>query len=430
MLDSRIIRTVTGGRLRIGNAVKEPCNPLLSEDMPWEVRFDNLYPNVVYDADAAVWRLWYNPFIIDEVVSNTPPEDRKGITYQPGTREMGVCYAWSHDGITWHRPALGIFEFDGTGANNLVMRDTHGVGVYYDEADTDAARRYKAMHHTGVAWSPDGLRWISRECPEMDAIGDTHNNCIWCPERNVYVGMTRTWEGGQRIVARTESRDFRTWMKAEKVMEALPEERHRQTYSMPVFRYAGVYLGLVSLLNTEDDTVDCELAWSPDTVTWERVCPGQPLIPRGEPGAFDWGCIYAAVSPVNDSEAMRLYYCGSDDTHGSWRGAALGLARLPVDGFAGIAPPDPTRPAVIETTSVLCTGKHLTVSAGAAGGRVRAEVVGHPELSLDASTGLSENTSDGTITWRGINLENLKGEKVTLRFELDSATIYAFGFRE
>ena len=26
------------------------------------------------------------------------------------------------------------------------------------------------------------------------------------------------------------------------------------------------------MFNTETDLVDCELAWSPDTVQWQRVC--------------------------------------------------------------------------------------------------------------------------------------------------------------
>jgi len=43
---------------------------------------------------------------------------------------------------------------------------------------------------------------------------------------------------------------------------------------MPVFRYANIYLGLAMIFNARTDLVDCELAWSPDTVHWHRVCPG------------------------------------------------------------------------------------------------------------------------------------------------------------
>ena len=429
-LDSRVIARTENAVLRPAPVVKDPHNPLLCEDMRWEVRFDNLYANVVYDAAGRVWKLWYNPFIIDDVTTNTSPEEKASSPYKPAFREMGVCYAWSHDGITWHKPALGVFEFDGNRANNLVMRDVHGVGVTMDQHERDGRRRFRALHHTGTGWSRDGLRWQLRDCPEMEAVGDTHNNCLYVPQRNAWVGFTRTWDGGRRIVARTESTDFVTWTKAENVMEALPGERHRQTYAMPVFPYAGVYLGLVMLFNTEDDTVDCELAWSPDTVSWKRVCPGTPIIPRGEKGAFDWGCIYAALAPVNDGEHLRLYYGGSDDTHGAWRAGALGLARMRRDGFAGFAAVDRQSAAVVETAPVTCTGRKLVVSADAAAGSLKAAVVGEERLDEAACRPITENVTDGTVSWRDADLSHLIGKEIALRFTLENASLYSFGFAD
>ena len=46
------------------------------------------------------------------------------------------------------------------------------------------------------------------------------------------------------------------------MLRALPTEQWRQTYSMPVFRHANLYLGLLAMLNEDGDhdTVDCELA--------------------------------------------------------------------------------------------------------------------------------------------------------------------------
>ena len=90
------------------------------------------------------------------------------------------------------------------------------------------------------------------------------------------------------------------------------------------------------IINTDSDTVDCELTWSHDTVHWERVCLGTSLIPRGPKGSYDWGCIYAAAYPIFQGEEIRLYYSGGNDTHGSWRATGLGLARLRRDRFAGM----------------------------------------------------------------------------------------------
>ena len=252
---------------------------------------------------------------------------------------MGVCYAVSVDGIRWQKSDLGLIEFNGSTRNNLVMRDVHGVGVTLDPHDPDPAGRVNAFMEGGVARSPDGLRWSAMQpCPEIDARWDTHNNLFWDERHARYVGITRLWDGRQRTVGRTESEDFNTWTPAVEVLSALPGEPERQTYALIAFPYAQLYLGLLLMFNTETDLVDCELAWSRDTVQWQRVSPGTPLIERGEEGSFDWGCVYAAAYPFLKDGRLQLYYGGSDGPHTDWRAAYLGLATLRPDGFAGLTP--------------------------------------------------------------------------------------------
>jgi len=92
------------------------------------------------------------------------------------------------------------------------------------------------------------LRW-SEPIPfdGIEAPADTHNNALWTPEGNQYVGITRLWDPApnarERLVGRSTSPDFRRWTKALEILRALPEERPRQTYAMPVFPYGGLYLG-------------------------------------------------------------------------------------------------------------------------------------------------------------------------------------------
>ncbi|OHB76516.1 MAG: hypothetical protein A2W31_13560, partial [Planctomycetes bacterium RBG_16_64_10] len=338
LLDSRLHERLENVRLALGRVEKNSHNPLFIEDKPWEVRFDNLYANVLFDEAQQLYKCWYNPFIIDEVTSNTPPAEWQRVPYgyQPKTREMGLCYATSKDGLVWTKPELGLVDFNGDKKNNLVMRDIHGVGVWQDLRDAEAKQWFKAFMTGGVATSPDGLHWSEFvPCPEIEAQGDTHNNAFWDALTGKYVGITRLWQAGQRIVGRTESADYRHWTKAVEVLRGAPEEPHRQTYALLVFPCANVYLGLLMLFNTREDVVDCELAWSPDTVRWERICPGTPLIPRGRQGSWDNGCIYSAAYPILRGGELRLYYGGSDGPHTGFRAGGLGLATLRPDGFAG-----------------------------------------------------------------------------------------------
>jgi len=435
LLDSRIIERAKGLRLALGTVEKERRNPLFAEDKPWEPRFDNLYANVVFDEEEGIYKCWYSPFIIDERTTSTPREKRPSLNYlrvRPNRREMGVCYATSKDGIAWEKPKLGLVEFNGSTENNIVLRGPHGAGVMKDRRDPSLSRRYKMFfkrRHMSVAFSPDGLHW-SRPiaCPAMAARGDTHNNAFWAPELNRYVGITRLWKG-QRIVGRTESRDFVKWTKAVEVLRALPAERHRQTYAMPVFRYASVYLGLVMMINTDSDTVDCELAWSPDTVRWGRVCPGRSLIPRGLKGSYDWGCIYAAAYPVVLKDEIRIYYGGNNGKHTSWRDGFFCLARLRPDGFACMEPESPKAVGTILTRAVACVGKNLRVSADAAGGSLRVGVVGAKGLGLEDCEPVVANVTNGLVTWKGRpDLSELVGKPIQLRFELKAARLYTFSF--
>lgn len=431
LLDRRIIERAQNVRLAVGKVEKDPHNPLFVEDRLWEVRFDNLYANVRYDERERLYRCWYNPFIVCAATTYTSAEQRKSTPYRPGPeREMGVCYATSKDGIAWEKPALGLIEFDGSRQNNLVLRDVHGVGVYHDPHDSAPARRYKAFMTGGAATSPDGLVWERFACTEIEAVGDTHNNAFFDERSRSYVGFTRNWDRGQRLVARAESQDFRTWTKAREVMRALPEEPHRQTYALIAFPYAGIYLGLAMVLDTTRDTVDAELAWSPDSLMWERLCPGSPVIPRGERGSYDWGCIYAAAYPVIGERDMLLYYGGSDDTHGSWRKACLARARMRPDGFAGMIPTSRAAVGEIVTKPVVCAGRNLWINADVPpGGSVRAGVIGADGLGTEDCNPTALEVPDACVTWRnGIDLANFVGERICLVFEIRAAELYSFGF--
>jgi hypothetical protein len=427
LLDSRIVDRVENARLAVGQVTKHPRNPLFGEDRPWEARFDNLYANVIYDEQAGRYRCWYSPFIVDAAASATPRAERATTPYRPGRREMGVCYAESRDGLTWTKPALGLVEFQGSKANNLVLRGPHGVGILCDHHATDPQRRYKMLYAgLGVRFSPDGLRWSTEvRCP-LDALADTHNNAFWAPECGCYVGITRTWADGQRLVARIESPDFTHWTPAVEVLRGAPQS---QIYALPVFRVADVYLGLAMVLHRLGDRVDCELAWSPDTVHWQRIEPGTPLIPNAAMrGAYDSGCVYAALSPVFRPGEVRLYYGGSNGPHGGWRDGFFCLATLRPDGFAGYRPVDPARPAVVITRPVVCLAQPLRITADAAGGSVRVSLVDASGKPLAVGQPIGADVTDGPVTLPAGTLAALVGQPIALRIEFTRARVYAFSW--
>jgi len=436
LLDSRIIETVENAKLTLGKTVKSRHNPLMAEDKPWEKRFDNLYANVIYDHEDKLYKCWYSPFIVDNSASGMTLQQRRETRYRPPRgREMAICYAVSEDGIKWEKPELGLVEFEGSKQNNIVWRGPHGSGVFKDLREKDPARRYKAIFKGGrlsVAFSADGIHWGKAiPCPEVDVAGDTHNNALWAPTLGKYVGITRTWGKQGRQVARTESDDFLKWTKAEVVLEGV--DRGHQTYAMPVFFHGGVYLGLVAIIRTSEDRVHAELTWSPDTVTWHRICPDTPLIANSQKEmAYDWGCVYAGAYPVFLEDEIRIYYGGSDWHHGNWRNAFLCLATLRPDGFAGYEPVEGEKPARITTTPVVCAGDALRLSADVSEkGSVKVTLLDEQEKELAEGEPITRTATDAEVRWKeGFSLEPLKGHEIRLRFELRDSKLYSFSFRQ
>jgi hypothetical protein len=354
----------------------------------------------------------------------------------------GECYATSRDGLTWRKPVLNRVSFSGSRRNNLVTRRAHGPGFFFDARETDPSKRYKMFSRALVAgrsvmavgFSGDGVRWRICACEEIAARGDTHNNAFWAPTLGKYVGITRQWRpskktGLVRQVARTVSDDFVHWSKARVIFEGLDDDL--QIYSMPVCYHAGVYLGMATILRISTDRVWAELAWSADTVHWNRVDPGQPVIGNGpRRGDYDRGCVYPSA-PVFGDDEIRIYYFGDRGQHTDWRRGGLCLATLRPDGFAGYEPADRRKPAAITTQPLRVDPAALRVSTDVRrGGRVSVVVRDARSNMVAESQPVARTGSDTPIRWlpavRGANVWG----PVRLEFRLHNATLYSFSVAE
>jgi hypothetical protein len=447
LLDTRIVEDVQNAELTLGTVKKYSGNPLFGEDKPWETRFDNLYANIIYDDEEQIYKCWYSPFIVDHSSMGMALQQRKAVKYTaPSDREMAICYCMSRDGVTWDKPELGLVEYEGSEANNILWRgggDTkilqegpHGSGVFKDLQDPDPNRRYKAILKSeilSVAFSADGIHWgPAIACPEANSAGDTHNNAFWAPTLGKYVAITRQWgKPFGRQVAWTSSDDFVNWEKTQIVLEGL--DANQQPYAMPVFYHGGVYLGLVAIHDQDTDRVWAELTWSPDTRTWHRVLPGNPLIPNtGDEGDYDWGCVYPAANPIFLEDEIRLYYGASDGLHTSWRNGYLCMATLRPDGFAGYKASDVAESATVTTTPVFDGTASLRVSADIAdGGKLVVCVLGEEKQVLAESEPLAGTVSEAEVRWRDDSaLDAIRTKRARLQIAFKEATVYSFTLTE
>lgn len=141
-------------------------------------------------------------------------------------RRPYLCLARSRDGLKWEKPALGLVEFAGSRANNIVdfivsQPLIPAAAILHDPEERDPARRFKLAYEARydgqarfcVAYSPDGLHWTPSARnpvgPFFEMAGITKFNGLY------YVsgqdGSTNQQPFRARSLATFVSSDFETW---------------------------------------------------------------------------------------------------------------------------------------------------------------------------------------------------------------------------
>jgi hypothetical protein len=168
--DPAIVASSTNVTLRVNPPSRREL--VISRDRPWEAVI-SLFLTVMEDEGRL--RMWY--ICRDE--SNQPR----------------IACAESRDGVHWTKPDLGIAEYRGSTANNLVdLPDVSGC-VFRDSMAATPAERYvfvSDVRETGIFrfTSPDGFRWRCDPEPLMRFRADTQNITFWdaqdLPESDIY----------------------------------------------------------------------------------------------------------------------------------------------------------------------------------------------------------------------------------------------------
>ncbi|MBN2377450.1 MAG: hypothetical protein JXD22_13695 [Sedimentisphaerales bacterium] len=157
-IDDYLISSRSNLTRTLHQPVKDPRNPVLTPKGPWETN-PYLFGTVIYDKDLSLYRMWYMSYnSAKKVVDCTP-----------------VLYATSSDGVCWDKPNLGLFSFDGSTDNNIILvcngyHDLYCPSVILDANAADPDRLYKMIYWDFtdgpntygdggmcLAFSPDGI---------------------------------------------------------------------------------------------------------------------------------------------------------------------------------------------------------------------------------------------------------------------------------
>lgn len=430
----------------------QPQGIAITHDAPWEGSGSG-YHSVF--KDGGKYRMYYKAWQL----TVTPPGK-----VNTGEHPLFTCYAESDDGIHWRKPELGLFEFNGSKANNIVLApekmgganpDPGHIAIFKD--DNPAAKpeaRYKAIVRSDspkgllAFQSPDGIKWSPmQEAPVItDGAFDSQNLAFWDANAGLYRAYWRYFTGGttdennwkpsgHRAIRTATSKDFLHWEnQADLKYVDSPGEQLYTNQVKPYPRAPHVLIGFPtryvergwsesmralperenrewrSKANQRYGTAVTEGLFmaSRDGVTFKRW--NEAFLPPGieREGTWNYGQQYIAWHLVETKSAFK----GAPDelsfyaTENYWTGKSSELRRhtLRLDGFVSIHAP--MGGGEVITKPLTFTGKTLTMNfATSAAGSVRVEIQSAdgkalPGFSLDDSEEHFGDSITRTVFWK------------------------------
>lgn len=225
-VDDFLIGTMTG---QAGQRLHhpQPREIAITHDAPWEGSGSG-YHSVFRDGN--LYRMYYKAWQL----TVTPDK------VNTGEHSLFTCYAESKDGIHWRKPNLGLFDFRGSKANNIVISDGivggvrpdggHPAVFRDDNPDAHPAARYKAIVRSCspkgllALKSADGLHWSPMAGVPVitDGAFDSQNLAFWDSHAGLYRAYWRyftagtadehNWKpAGLRAIRTATSKDFIHW---------------------------------------------------------------------------------------------------------------------------------------------------------------------------------------------------------------------------
>jgi hypothetical protein len=426
---------------RVWDSAEIYPEPVLKPEKPWESHELIMFGSVFRDRNE--WRMYYG-------CHNMPAPTL-------------CCLAYSRDGIHWERPNLGLFEFQGSKANNIVLapppgEDNDGATVCHDPQDANAP--YKMMFYGHgklkggqyVAFSKDGIVWERQPGPVL-ITGDRTNVMASRDRRGKFVAylrhrnMMRLHRG--RSVWRSESDDFKHWTEPEPVLrQDLLEDPNTELYGMAVFPYADFYMGMLERWYDNPDVIEVQPAWSYDGQAWHRPEKRTAFIAP----TYSWNKAWSScanTAPIREGNQLCFFFGARSTAHGSefpQPFGSIGLASMTVDRFAAIRGDFKeglllTRPMtwpggdlLLNSTNTRYPRAHPTSGSG----KLLVEVLdegnqpipgfsGDKRADFSVPSPVPMDREDRPVLWaNGKSLRELAGKRIRLAFYLQDSRLYSF----
>lgn len=183
---SQIARSSSALQLRVQQPTK--AGVVISPTEPWESWAVFGYNSVLSVAPGDL-RMYYDCI---EGTGVPPGRAKQGEGRAVAMSDRRICLARSTDGETWSKPNLGVFNRNGSTANNIVLENS-GVSVFVDgNPDAPASEKFKMACSDAAYASPDGITWTELPWTPI-AEDDTKPTAYWDPLKKKYERAMRQY---------------------------------------------------------------------------------------------------------------------------------------------------------------------------------------------------------------------------------------------
>ena len=381
--------------LRVVNKPRKEADPVVVSDKPWEGCRTQAWGSVQQEPDGLI-RMWYFSF-----PSRKPgerdcggycyAESRDGIHFDKpdlgviefrGSKDNNFWYCMSPDGKNrcdedLAKAGEGLPAADENGRVIGVLNNMDGLTVVRDDDEPDPDKRYKliANMQDHRMWtpaypdrypdateedvanardnvfgqyldtSPDGIHWTHRPRKLLPAkygdymmvTRDQRNRQWWMNER--------PWALRGRNAGLRTSKDLINWTDPTEAVFFNDASMgfgglYEWHAGVTPFNYGNQNLGFLEKWTNAGFGDTCELVCQREGQPWQRVAPGQYILDIGAERTFDRVLIYPTHNaPIRVGDELFIYYTGAggDQEAGTPIPMAMGVARIGLDRFAGLA---------------------------------------------------------------------------------------------
>jgi hypothetical protein len=321
-----------------------------------------------------------------------------------------------------------------------------------------------------IVTSPDGIHWSCASAPFWQTPNDVSGQGDDCLMHMFYDKAKHKWVVYRRIIpqfsermiandsdrerkavdryyrsyAYAESDNLREWKNHQFILSMDADDpADTELYQFACHRIGSSYVGYMSVYHLRlPQPVEIHLATSRDGLNFTRVCRGQPFIPHGPLGYYDYMAMACSQpEPIIVDDTVYIYYAAANFPHnldvartdpGVLKiGAAL--ATFKRDRFASLETGDQdSGPCRVISKPLIVRHRKLFLNAATwMRGSIRVEALTRdwqpiPGFSEPQARTIQGDALDHPVRWHdNPDLSRLLGKEIRLKFYMTRARIHA-----